>query len=77
MEIHSHLLMFQMIQHGIIIIRLIQRLSTRFPIDIAMSELDTAIMLTPYEVVFYNGYNPFIPNDTVNYWPTEEFYTFF
>jgi hypothetical protein len=51
-------------------------LSDTLSINIAMSELDTAIMLTPYEVVFYNGYNPFIPNDTVHYWPTEEFYTF-
>ena len=46
-------------------------------INIANGRLDSAVALTPYEVVFHNGYNPFIPNDTVYYWPTEESYTFY
>lgn len=46
-------------------------------VDIPRSILDSAVSLTPYEVIYFNGVNPFIPNDTVYYWPTEEFYSFY
>ncbi len=57
--------------------RLDSMLNDTLAVNIINGQLDSAVMLTPYPVVFYNGYNPFIPNDTVNYWPSEEFYTFY
>ncbi len=46
-------------------------------VNIVNARLDSAIALSAYEVVFHNGANPFVPNETVSYWPTEEFYTFY
>lgn len=51
--------------------------SATLSVNIANGQLDSAVAYAPYQVIYYNGYNPFIPNDTVYYWQPEEVYTFY
>lgn len=57
--------------------RLDSALNDTLAVNIMNGVLDSAVALTPFPVVFYNGYNPFVPNETVYYWSKEEFYTFY
>ncbi|MCG3164333.1 MAG: hypothetical protein POELPBGB_00087 [Bacteroidia bacterium] len=46
-------------------------------VNISNGILDSSVALISYQVIYFNGVNPFVPNDTVYYWPTEETYTFY
>lgn len=51
--------------------------SDTFLVDTSRAILDSMIPFPSYEAVFYNGYNPFVPNDTFYYWWPDNKYTIY